>query len=109
MTDLSKLTAKDFSDAMHRGWRNREWCKNNWWEKADGSTAYKSRTAKCCCLIGAMAISLKAQPQHVYDALRILKLETWHVINSDAGNKHAAMKAVDAILLSPALPNTLNR
>lgn len=90
MTDLSKLTAKDFSETMHKGWENRDWC---------GESYFENNKAHCCA-IGAMSIHLKESPCFVANALR--KLMPDHRINlanMDAGNKHDAMNAVDKILI----------
>lgn len=100
MTDLSKLTAKDFSDAMHKGWRGLRWADYYYITKA-GNHAFTPRNAAACCALGAMARSLKATPDAVSMAVGFTYENTLSITfaSDSAGNKRDAMKNVDAILL----------
>lgn len=101
MTDLSKLTAKDFSDAMHKGWGGRRWCDMFFFQKK-GRAVFFDENPPQCCAIGAISLALNVEPHHVIFAMdkSYPGLKSEIVEASDhAGNKRAAMKAVDAILL----------
>jgi hypothetical protein len=104
MTDLSKLTAKDFSDAMHKGWKGKEWCEGVFFKDTDGEALWpwENKKAAQCCAIGAMALTLKADGFAVRAALDDALATRVALASNAAGNKRAAMKAVDAILLGEA-------
>ena len=100
MTDLSKLTAKDFSDAMHKGWEGLRFAKFYFISKARNHN-FTPRNAIACCAVGAMAKHLKANPHDVQIAVNKTYKDGLSIVyvSDRAGNKRAAMKAVDAILL----------
>lgn len=102
MTDLSKLTAKDFSDAMHKGWGELGYCKNHFFQTKDKASLcpWEWEKASKCCALGAMAYALKTDANSIQDSVDFIG-EIAEASN-DAGNKRAAMKAVDAILLNQA-------
>lgn len=102
MTDLSKLTAKDFSDAMHAGWSGKKFCDLVFFQKKGRPVELDQKPTECCA-IGAMAIHFNCEPLLVLHAMQSsdvpdLKRQIVEA-NDNAGNKRAAMKAVDAILL----------
>lgn len=98
MADLSTLTAKDFSAAMHKGYETLEWCEGQFF--IPGWFIWKARA----CAVGSMAHALRREPLEVVDALWRLGLDGIPPISDRAGNKHAAMKAVDAVLLAKVQP-----
>ena len=101
MTDLSKLTAKDFSDAMHKGWKCREWGRGSFRRNDKGETVFNNADATRVCALGSMCCAFDVMPSAIVDAITRL-VPNWHSIaeaSDNAGNKRAAMKAVDAILL----------
>jgi hypothetical protein len=102
MTDLAKLTAKDFSDAMHKGWKSLNWCDGFFFLDAKKKTNGESpEGAKYACAVGAMAYGLQAHVGDVLTGLVEMGISSRVITASnDAGNKRAAMKAVDAILLN---------
>lgn len=90
MKYLSKLTAKDFSVAMHKGWRGRKWT----------SRVNISEDGKSCCAYGAMSIALGVSTDDLWKELFDRRDFDINTASDNAGNKRAAMKAVDQVLLS---------